>query len=254
MHLQRAVAPFGVGQLLCAPLQLPKRGLGKSCTIRSLVMPGDVIVVKKRRVMLTASKQICNLDTLRGVQQQHNEEGSAVEMPTSPLDEFSELRAERDWLTARSARHRQALVAQAEREAATCGRPVGGGISALAGADVYVHGPSHSDHMAERMRYTGYFEMRNQKLAESGSKLRMGGLDTHASVYAEMSAVASASKLASGTASTLIASQSILQVSPPQIFRGVHAYFNAAKGRHSAMHLTKLLQMHGMPPIARSDF
>ena len=34
------------------------------------------------------------------------------------------------------------------------------------------HGPSHSDHMEDRMRYSGYFEMRNEKLREQGVALR----------------------------------------------------------------------------------
>jgi hypothetical protein len=37
------------------------------------------------------------------------------------------------------------------------------------------HGPLHSDHMEEKMRYSGYWEMRNEKLKEQGAALRVSG-------------------------------------------------------------------------------
>ena len=60
-----------------------------------------------------------------------------------------------------------------------------GGQGAFLGLDLQ-HGPSHSDHMEEKMRHSGYWEMRNEKLKEQGAALRVGadaGTRAMASVY-----------------------------------------------------------------------
>ena len=54
-----------------------------------------------------------------------------------------------------------------------------------------MHGPSHSDHMEEKMRYPGYFEQRNAKLRQQGEALRSGG--PGAKVYRQLAATLRAS-------------------------------------------------------------
>jgi hypothetical protein len=122
-----------------------------------------------------------------------------------------------------TAKHNLSLAAQARAEALAGGGPAGGGI--VANSMDQQHGPNHSDHMAEKMKHPGYYEMRNAKLAETGSKMRDGGLDTHASVYLEMAASASsaAPSLSAHSAAAPTPNQGGAERPPPQIFRGVHA-------------------------------
>lgn len=203
---------------------------------------------KKRRVVLSESNTFCPVDSFSvpeatalagelSKEEMRFEPCCAGPGPPMTLPALAALPATSNWLMARTAKHGLNLAAKARTEALSGGGPAGGGIvanSALAGVDQQ-HGPCHSDHMAEKMKHPGYYEMRNAKLAENGSKMRDGGLDTHASVYLEMSANAAS---ASGGASTAGGATSRLSAHsaaaptpntgggdrpPPQIFRGVHA-------------------------------
>ncbi|EKX38813.1 hypothetical protein GUITHDRAFT_165129 [Guillardia theta CCMP2712] len=138
------------------------------------------------------------------------------------------------------------------------------------------HGPSMSDHMEEKMRYKGYFDMRNQKLRENqhssiGSTTfhlttkqhkmgKVGVEGSHASIYRKLckEKICNEEKKEvnpknaphdresqAGAGAGAGAGESNKVYEAPPIFAGVVAYLDGRTGRYSALHLTKLVQLHG---------